>query len=115
MTTATKNTLDTSRMYETENDISEQRRSELNALMNQRLMAGVGNVFKSEILFIRRVSPFARVDELSEETLRGLIEESHKLLRLNRASIHSRLSSRCSCGKHTPSSSAEIRPRTVCT
>ena len=41
MTTATKNTLDTSRMYETENDISEQRRSELHALMNQRLADAV--------------------------------------------------------------------------
>src|SRR5437867_6408005 len=41
MTTATKNTLDTSRMYETENDVSEPRRSELNALMNQRLADAV--------------------------------------------------------------------------
>src|SRR5438128_3846208 len=36
-----KNTVETSRMYETENDISEQRRSELNALMNQRLADAV--------------------------------------------------------------------------
>lgn len=62
------------------------RRPELEisvALMEQRAMAGVGNVFKSEILFIRRVSPFARVNDLPDEVLDGLIEESHRLLRLN--------------------------------
>jgi endonuclease-8 len=53
------------------------------ALLNQRLMAGVGNIYKSEVLFSRRVYPFAKVGELSDKTLRGLIEESHRLLRLN--------------------------------
>src|SRR5947199_1594200 len=37
MKTSTKNTMDASKMYETENDISPDRRSELNALMNRRL------------------------------------------------------------------------------
>jgi endonuclease VIII len=54
------------------------------ALLDQRAMAGVGNIYKSETLFIQRVSPFATVGELSDETLRGLIEEAHRLLRLNR-------------------------------
>lgn len=53
-------------------------------LMNQRAMAGVGNVFKSEVMFIRRVNPFMLIRELSDDTLRGLVEESHKLLKLNR-------------------------------
>ena len=54
------------------------------ALLNQRLMAGVGNIFKSEVLFVRRVSPFSRVGELSEETIEGLVHESHRLLTANR-------------------------------
>ncbi len=41
MKTSTKNTMDASKMYETENDISPERRSELNALMNQRLADAV--------------------------------------------------------------------------
>ncbi len=64
-----------------------QRRGELPigvALMDQQLLSGVGNVFKSEILFIRRVSPFTRVEALGEGVLDGLIEESHRLLVLNR-------------------------------
>jgi endonuclease VIII len=53
------------------------------ALLNQRVMAGVGNVYKSEVLFLKRVSPFHKVGELSDETLDALIAESHRLLRLN--------------------------------
>ena len=54
------------------------------ALMNQRVLSGVGNVYKSEVLFLQRLSPFARVGELPDETLAALIAESHRLLRLNR-------------------------------
>ena len=41
MKTSTRNTVEQSKMYETENDIPEQRRSELNALMNQQLANAV--------------------------------------------------------------------------
>src|SRR5437660_10810914 len=41
MKTATRNTVDAPKMYETENDIPKDRRSELNALMNQRLADAV--------------------------------------------------------------------------
>ena len=54
------------------------------ALMNQRLMAGVGNVFKSEVMFIRRVSPWTKIADLADEELAGLIREGHELLKLNR-------------------------------
>ncbi len=54
------------------------------ALMNQRVLSGVGNVYKSEVLFLQRLSPFARVGELPDETLEALIAESHRLLCLNR-------------------------------
>ena len=41
MTTAIAEPAETSALYQTENDISEKRRSELNALMNQRLASAV--------------------------------------------------------------------------
>src|SRR5258705_10028096 len=41
MKTSTRNTVEPSKMYETENDIPEQRRSELNAMMNQQLANAV--------------------------------------------------------------------------
>jgi len=54
------------------------------AIMKQSAMAGVGNIYKSEVLFIRRINPFGLVRELDDTTLDGLIEESHKLLQQNR-------------------------------
>jgi Formamidopyrimidine-DNA glycosylase len=53
------------------------------ALMHQRLIAGVGNVFKSEVLFLQRISPFVKVGDLTDETLDRVIGEAHQLMRLN--------------------------------
>jgi endonuclease-8 len=54
------------------------------ALMNQRILAGVGNVFKSEVLFLRRLSPFAKVGTLPEAEIDALLGEAHRLLLANR-------------------------------
>jgi len=54
------------------------------AILDQRTMAGVGNEFKSEVLFIRRVNPFTLVRDIDDATLDGLVAESHRLLQLNR-------------------------------
>jgi len=53
-------------------------------LLLQQAMAGVGNVFKSEILFLERVNPFSRIGDLPDETLDRLIAQSRRLLLLNR-------------------------------
>jgi endonuclease-8 len=53
------------------------------ALLNQRVLSGIGNMFKSEILFIARVNPFAAVAELSDAALGGIVEISLRQLRLN--------------------------------
>lgn len=55
------------------------------ALLDQRAVAGLGNVLKSETLFLARVSPFARVAELDDATLEVLLAEGHRLLVANRA------------------------------
>lgn len=52
-------------------------------LLNQRVLAGVGNVFKSELLFRARVSPFARVKELSPQAQEALVLDSQRLLAQN--------------------------------
>lgn len=54
------------------------------ALLLQSAMAGVGNVFKSEILFLERVNPFARIGDLSDESLDRVIAQARRLLLLNR-------------------------------
>jgi endonuclease VIII len=50
------------------------------ALMQQRHLAGIGNVYKSEALFLSRVSPFERVGALSDEMLDRLLLEAQKQL-----------------------------------
>jgi endonuclease-8 len=53
------------------------------ALLDQRIMAGVGNVFKSEILFTEGVHPWAHVSTLDDTVLHRLIATAHRLLMLN--------------------------------
>jgi endonuclease-8 len=53
------------------------------AILAQRAVAGLGNVYKSELLFICRVYPFAPVSELSDETLDRLLRRGQKLMQLN--------------------------------
>jgi endonuclease VIII len=53
------------------------------ALMDQTALAGVGNVYKSEILFLCRVSPLARVRDLDDATLDRLVSKAGELLRGN--------------------------------
>lgn len=45
-------------------------------LLNQRVVAGIGNVFKSEVLFATGVNPFRKVEELSDSTLRMLLKNA---------------------------------------
>jgi endonuclease VIII len=52
-------------------------------LLDQRIAAGIGNVWKSEVLFACRVHPRAPVGSLSAETLRDLFETAARLLRAN--------------------------------
>jgi len=53
------------------------------ALLNQRAVAGIGNVFKSEICFAARVSPFGAVSSLDEATVRNVLEIARQQLRAN--------------------------------
>ena len=53
------------------------------ALLDQSIAAGVGNVYKSEVLFLERVSPFARVAGLDDETLVRLLRTARRQMRRN--------------------------------
>ncbi len=41
------------------------------ALLDQKILAGVGNVIRSEVCFIERVDPFRPVADVDEGTRRG--------------------------------------------
>jgi endonuclease-8 len=53
------------------------------ALLDQRALAGIGNVYKSESLFVAGVSPFASVTSLSDETLGAIVETARAQLKAN--------------------------------
>lgn len=53
------------------------------ALLQQSLCAGLGNVFKSETLFVCRINPFVRVRQLSDADLDRLLTTGHALLAAN--------------------------------
>lgn len=52
-------------------------------LLNQRVMAGVGNVYKSETCFICGVNPFREVRRLDTSQLEQLVFMAQKFLALN--------------------------------
>ncbi|MEO6237428.1 MAG: DNA-formamidopyrimidine glycosylase family protein [Vicinamibacterales bacterium] len=52
-------------------------------LLNQRVLAGIGNVYKSEVLFFCGVSPFAPVSALTETEIQLLVTTARKFLRAN--------------------------------
>ena len=53
------------------------------ALLDQRVVSGMGNVFKSEVLFEARVSPAVSPGSLDDETLVRILEVARRQLRLN--------------------------------
>jgi endonuclease-8 len=60
---------------------SDPRRELGDALLDQRLVAGIGNVWKAEGLWRASVSPWRRVGETSDAELRTVLEEAARLMR----------------------------------
>jgi endonuclease-8 len=60
------------------------------ALLDQRLLAGVGNVWKSEALFAEGIHPFRPLARLSDAELTALVERASESLRAQVATGHGR-------------------------
>lgn len=52
-------------------------------LLDQRVAAGIGNVYKSELLFLERIHPDTVVGDLSDEALIALGRRARRLLQAN--------------------------------
>jgi endonuclease-8 len=50
------------------------------ALLDQHLVAGIGNIFKSEACFAARVDPWRPIGDLSEEELRRVLDAARGLM-----------------------------------
>jgi len=53
------------------------------ALLDQRMLAGIGNVFKNEVLFLHRLDPWRPVGQIAPETRDALLETAVRLMRAN--------------------------------
>ncbi len=53
------------------------------AIVDQRVVAGVGNLYKAEVCFLLGVTPWTPVADVPPETLSKAVALSHKLLRRN--------------------------------
>ena len=58
-------------------------RSISESLLDQQALAGIGNVYKSEVLHVERVSPFAANRDLDDATLARLVATARRLLQAN--------------------------------
>lgn len=52
-------------------------------LLHQEVLAGVGNVFKSEVCFVCGIHPFSKVAVLCEKQIGSLVAAAQKLIRAN--------------------------------
>ena len=53
------------------------------ALLNQRVMAGLGNVYKSEVCFACQVNPFRKVSTLTANEVDCILDRSRKFMAAN--------------------------------
>lgn len=58
------------------------------AVMNQTITSGIGNIYKSEVLFIHRFDPFAPVASYSDDELTAMLDTAQRLLKRNSTSHH---------------------------
>ena len=75
------------------------------ALLDQGLVAGIGNIWKVESLWAERISPWRRLAEISDDELRAVLATAHEVMRARvegvpyRASIYRRKGHGCPrCG-----------------
>jgi len=52
-------------------------------LLNQRVLAGLGNVYKSEVAFVAGVNPFRPMNTIMEREMFAMVEASHKFMKAN--------------------------------
>lgn len=54
-----------------------------NVLLNQRVVAGIGNEYKSELLFIARINPFTLVRDLTDDDIARILKHARKIMVAN--------------------------------
>ncbi len=55
----------------------------VDVLLDQRVAAGIGNVYKSELLFLAGLAPATRLGQVSDDTLRSIYADARRWLSAN--------------------------------
>lgn len=53
------------------------------AVLNQTIVCGIGNVYKSETLFLTRTSPFAKIQDLPDPMIAEIVDQARSLMHKN--------------------------------
>jgi endonuclease-8 len=78
-----------------------------NALLDQRAVAGIGNVYKSEVAFVERMDPWAPVASFDDERLQGALATARRLMQANL-----RGGARATTGRRAPGAGLWVYGRT---
>ena len=81
------------------------------ALQDQRLVAGIGNMWMAEALWEVQVSPWARVEDVSDETLRETVAAARRLMQQSLATARSRRRIYRHAGRPCPRCGTTVRSR----
>jgi endonuclease VIII len=87
----------------------DQQRQVGDALLDQRLVAGIGNLWKAESLWRARVSPWRVLAEVTDDELRATFEEAHRLMRGRLDGVPGRAQVYRRKGRPCPRCGTEIR------
>jgi endonuclease-8 len=81
------------------------------ALLDQRLVSGIGNIWKAESLWHARLSPWRRLGNVSDEELARLLGEAARLMRASLERSSDRRAAYRSAGRPCPRCGSPIRSR----
>jgi endonuclease-8 len=85
------------------------------ALLTQSIIAGIGNLYKSEICFQTAINPFERISALSRDQLQSLVSTAKKLMSAPRSHfVYRRTGDPCTkCGTPILSRKQGVDARTT--
>jgi endonuclease VIII len=81
------------------------------ALLDQRVIAGVGNALRNEICFVARIDPWRQVADLEPGEAERLVHESRRVMRQSIAKGRRPRSIYRTAGRACPRCGAAIRSR----
>jgi len=81
------------------------------ALLDQRLLAGIGNLWKAEALWQARLSPWLRLDAVADEELERVLGEAARLMRASVEGVRGSRSVYRKAGRPCPRCGTSIRSR----